>query len=123
MRHDRIKQYVALRESLLQERAHLEARLAEINKALGGAASVAVPKAVGATARVRRARRARNKISLRAAIRQVTSPKPLNKKEILAAIHKIGYRFTTKNPMATLNSVLYSKRQFKNENGRFSAAK
>jgi hypothetical protein len=123
MRQDRIKQYLALRESLLKERADLEARLAEINQVLGSGAAGPLPKAVAAPARVSRARRVRNKISLRAAIRQVTSPKPLNKAEILAAIQKLGYRFATKNPMATLNSVLYSKRQFKNETGRFSPTK
>ena len=122
MRSNRIKQYVALRESLREERATLEARLAEINQALGSGAPVLAPKAVGAPTRVRRARRVKNKLSLKAAIRQVTNPKPLKKDEILAAIRQLGYRFATHNPMATLSTVLYSKGQFKNEKGRFSPA-
>ena len=45
------------------------------------------------------------------------------KQEILDAIHKLGYRFTTKNPMNSLGVILYGKNpRFKNENGRFSPA-
>jgi hypothetical protein len=123
MRQNRIKQYLALRESLLEDKASLEARLAQINKVLGGSSGGAAPKAAGATRRVRRVRRTRNPISLKAAIIRVTSAKPLKKPAILAAVYKLGYRFATKKPMATLNSVLYARRQFKNLDGRFSPAK
>lgn len=48
--NDKLKQFVSLREQLLQDRAELEARLAEINKALGAVsgpvvAAVAAPVA------------------------------------------------------------------------------
>jgi len=36
MKHDSLKQFVSLHQSLTSEKAKLEARLADINKALGG---------------------------------------------------------------------------------------
>ena len=53
---------------------------------------------------------------------QVTRGRPLMKKEILKAIAKLGYRFATKDPLNTLNALLYAKKQFKNQNGKFSPA-
>jgi hypothetical protein len=122
MRQDRIKQYLALRESLLEDKASLEARLAQISKVLGGSSGGPAPKAAGAARRVRQLRRTRNPMSLKAAIIRVTSARPLKKPAILTAVHKLGYRFATRKPMATLNSVLYARRQFKNQDGRFSPA-
>lgn len=115
MKIDKLKQFVALRQSLLTEKAQLEGRLAEINQALGeeaasgsGSVRTAAPKKVA------------NALSLKEAVRKVTAARPLTKKEILQAIDKIGYRFAAKDPTNSLNVVLYTKGQFKNDGGKFS---
>jgi hypothetical protein len=133
MKLDSLKKFVSLRESLQKEKAVLEQRLAEINAALGvDASSVAAPspaarkkKAKGAATKAPRAKGARggNTMSLRDAVLKATSEKPLTKQEILKAVDKLGYKFNTKNPLASVNVVLYSKKQFKQVDGKFSPAK
>jgi small-conductance mechanosensitive channel len=66
MKHDLLKQYAALHKSLVEEKANLESRLAEINAALGAAdalpaapASAPVPVASGKTRTMSAAGRAR----------------------------------------------------------------
>ena len=125
MKIDMLKQYIALRRSLLTEKASLEARILEINRALSDNGSFA-PVADKATAppakAVRRPRkRLKNPLSLKVAVAKVTTGKPLSKSEILEAVQKLGYRFTAKNPVNSLNTVLYSGDSFKNQNGKFSA--
>jgi hypothetical protein len=122
MKNDKFKQYVTLRESLLKENAALEARLTQINKALGSENSAAKAGQKAAPA-ARAPQRIDNPMSLKEAVRKVTSVRPLTKKEILEGIKKIGYRFAAKDPMNSLNVILYSKGQFKNEDGKFSPAK
>jgi hypothetical protein len=68
-------------------------------------------------------KRIRNKVSLREVVMQVTKNNPMTKDEIIKAVLATGYRFNAADPIPSLNSVLYSKKQFKNENGRFSPAK
>lgn len=116
---DSLKQYVALHQALLKEKAALEQRLAQIEQALSGtvpaksaSASAAAPRAI--------VRRMKNKLSLKAAVIKVTSAKPLTKPEILAAVRKLGYRFGAPNPLPSLNTVLYTGKAFKNEGGKFS---
>ena len=114
---DALKKFIALHESLRREKAILEERLAQINEALGGredSGSVVDPSGPR--------RKIRNKLSLKEAVIEVTKDKPLDKQEILQAIKKLGYKFTAKDPINSLNVVLYSKRQFKNDDGRFSPA-
>jgi hypothetical protein len=119
-----IKQFVAMRQSLLTEKKALQARLSEIETALGvGEASVpavAAPVVRAAVASRRTGKRIRNALSLKAAVVKVTKEKAMTKEEILAAIAKLGYRFNTGNPVSSLNSVLYAKKQFKNAGGKFS---
>ena len=115
-----IKKFVTLRHALFTEKAGLEKRLHLINEALsesGPAAPAKLPKQ-----RTHPRKLVKNPMSLRAAIKAVTKAKPLTKSEILAAIKKLGYAFNTTKPLGSLNSVLYSKRQFKNSNGKFSPA-
>lgn len=120
MRSDSIKKYIVLRDSLLREKTSLETRLAQINQALT-VDGTGAPKRRGKRGSKNR-RRSRNRLSLKAAVTQVTKAKPLSKPEILAAIKKLGYRFTAANPINSLNTVLYSNRQFKNLGGKFSPA-
>ena len=54
MKNDLLKQYVSLRDSLAKEKAELEARLAEINLALG---AVSTPAAAPAATAARKALR------------------------------------------------------------------
>ena len=124
MKTDSLVQYLALQQSLRREKTTLELRLSRINAVLAGrAASVAVSRAASKVPRARKALpRIKNPMSLRVAINKVTRGRPLMKKEILKAIAKLGYRFATKDPMNTLNAMLYAKKQFKNQNGKFSPA-
>jgi hypothetical protein len=118
MKRDSLKQFVSLRISLTAEKAELEARLREIEQALGSA-EVPAPKATR-TYTKRKVTRARNGLSLKAAAKQVTAGKALTKQEILDAVLKLGYTFKSKNPLNSLGVVVYNKKQFKNEGGKFS---
>ena len=120
MRSDLLKQYVSLRQALVKEKAELEERLTQINEVLQ---SEGPPlPGLGLGLRSRSVKRIRNKISLREAVRQVTAKKPLTKPEILDSIDNLGYKFSSDNPVNSLNAVLYANKQFKNANGRFSPA-
>lgn len=119
-----IKKFMAMRQSLLAERKILQARLAEVETALG-VSEASTPLAKAATPRAPAparptGKRVRNALSLKAAVLKVTKDKAMTKDEILAAIAKLGYRFNTSNPVSSLNSVLYAKKQFKNADGKFS---
>jgi hypothetical protein len=119
MKSDSLKQFVALRTALTQEKAQLESRLAEINRALGEAPASA-PRSIKAPA----PGRAANALSLREAVAQVTKDKALTKQQILQAIEKIGYKFTARDPMNSLNVALYTPGNFKNNgDGTFRALK
>ena len=125
MKHDSLEQFARLRKTLLRERTILQRRLAQINT-LVGPNSNADYAAVPANALLRPGRqrgRRRNPLSLRQAILQVTAAKPLTKEEILEAVKKVGYRFSTPRPMATINSYLYQKGAFVRRNGRFAPGK
>ncbi|MDA1275089.1 MAG: hypothetical protein O2960_13735 [Verrucomicrobia bacterium] len=122
MKNDSVRKYIALRESLQKDKVMLEERLSQINRALsGGGSSGPAPKQMSApSAKKRRSRK--NKMSLKAAVAEVTKAKALTKPEILTAIDKLGYQFSAPNPINSLNTVLYSNRQFKNVKGWFSPA-
>jgi hypothetical protein len=123
MKNSSIKKFIALRDGLLKEKAELTARLAEIEKALGVASDVKAEKAPKAAGVRGPKRRARNELSLKEAALKVASGKPLTKQEILDGIIKLGYVFSTKDPMNSLNVVLYSGKNFKRADGKFVAAK
>ncbi len=130
MKNDSLKKFAALRTSLVNEQRQLEQRLAEINAVLGSETQAA-PETPAAPAAPRRSsasraakpRRPRNAVSLKLLVKKVTTEKPLTKEQILAAVKKEGYRFTTDKPFASINVVLYTKGQFKNTDGKFSPAK
>ncbi len=149
MKNDKLKQYISLREQLLRDKAEYEARLAEINKALGAvtvsAASVDPVAAVAPVAPVvRRGRkpgrkpaapveapvaakaprggsrkRAQNSVSLREAVLAATKAKPLTRQEILAAVQASGYKFAAKDPLNSLSTLLYTDKGIKNYGGKF----
>jgi hypothetical protein len=138
MKRDPLKQFVTLRNALIQRKQALESELLHINRALeiqagaGSAAGKSAPvasvgapasrKGPGRPARKARGKRARNEISLKDAVLAATKAKPLTKPEILKAIEKAGYKFSAKNPMNSLNTLLYSDKGFKNHGGKFGPA-
>lgn len=139
MKNDLLKQYVSLRDSLTKEKAALEVRLAEINRALGGdsgaanTAAAAAPRAkAGAAAKEetratkaagRPRKRAQNNKSLRDTVVDSLANKPLNRQEILEAVLKSGYVFSAKDPLNSLSTLLYTdKKTFKNKDGKFSVS-
>ena len=130
-----VKQFVALREALIQEQAGLETRLAQINQALANSPLAPVAafthdrcvsvddRRVPMAALVRPGRRPQSKLSLATAVSQVTRSKALTKDEIMAAIAQLGYRFKAKKPINSLSNLLYTPGKFKNADGKFSPAK
>ena len=126
--NDPLKAFVALRSTLEAKRTALLAEVADIEAVLGsiGAATPAKVKAkvaVNAVAAPRAGKRAKNELSLKEAVIQALGKAPLGKEEILAALKKLGYKFTAKNPTNSLNTLLYGKKpKFKNDGGKFSVA-
>ena len=120
MKPDRLRKFVALRQALLKEKADLEQRLEQLDRAL--ALDGASAPARTANPQAGHLRRIKNPMSLKAAVIQVTKDKGLTKPEILGAIKKVGYRFTAKDPVNSLNTVLYTGKAFKNQGGKFSPA-
>jgi len=119
MKPNILDQYLSLRKALHRERAQLEARLEQINRALSDTSAAPTASTKPLT---RAVRRIKNSISMKAAVIEATTGHPMTKQEILEAIQKMGFRSASKNPMASLSTLLYGKNpRFKNVNGRFSA--
>jgi len=120
--NDRLQRYLASLDELRTEKAELESRLEKINQALAGSpAAGRGGKGTGPRRRAGRGGRRRNGLSLRAAVAQVTKSRPLAKGEILEAVRKLGYKFATKDPMNSLNAMLYAPaNRFRNHDGKFS---
>jgi hypothetical protein len=118
MKSDALKQYVALRDSIFSEREELIARLREIDDALGamglrGRDSYYGPRTPSG--------RVRNELSLKEAVLKVIDGKSLTKHEILDAVLRMGYQFSTDDPLNSLGVILYGRNpKFKNEGGRFT---
>jgi hypothetical protein len=117
MKSDALKQYVSLRDSIFAEREQLISRLREIDAALGamglrGGGSYGPRTPTG---------RVRNELSLKEAVLKVVDGKALTKHEILDAVLRLGYQFSTDDPLNSLGVILYGKNpKFKNEGGKFS---
>jgi hypothetical protein len=123
-----LKEFSQLRAALLKRQSELQDELAAINAALGSApAASSTPKALApkAPAQVRTPgkrgprKRAENSLSLAEAVFTVTKGKPLTKPEILLAVGELGYKFSAKSPMNSLNTFLYTNKQIKNFGGKF----
>lgn len=120
---DPLKAFVALRTSLEAERAKLTARLREVEAALGTIVTVAATAAKPVSAPVSKQKRARNELSLKEVVVQALGKSALSKADLLAAVKKLGYQFTAKAPVNSLNTVLYGKKpKFKSQDGKFSVA-
>ena len=118
MKPDALKQYVALRDAIFSEREQLITRLREIDEALGamglrGRDSYYGPRTP--TGRVR------NEMSLKDAVMKVIEGKALTKHEILDSVLRMGYQFSTDDPLNSLGVILYGKSpKFRNDGGKFS---
>ncbi len=125
MRTTNVNQYLALRESLVKEKAALEARLADINRALEGkaATTVAAAKPGPKPGSRRRGKRAKNELTMKEATVKALAAKPLSRTELLQAVLKLGYKFTAKNPLNSLSTLLYTDKAFKNSGGKFNVGK
>lgn len=124
MKENPLKQFTALRESLLKRKVEIENELSSLNAVLGCAevspGTVAKPvKSATVVAKQGPRRRAENALSLLEAVLTVTKSKPLPKAEILTAVDKLGYKFSAKSPMNSLNTLLYTSSGIKKSDGKF----
>lgn len=126
MPKDPLKQFIALQENLQSRKLKIEAELAALASAFG--TPLSIPSGPAATApRAKRSpgrpkgsgKRAKNDLSLREAVLTVTKDKPLAKAEILEAVGKLGYKFSAKDPMNSLNTFLYTSKAVKKADGKF----
>ncbi|KAF0179823.1 MAG: hypothetical protein FD161_1165 [Limisphaerales bacterium] len=118
-----VNKYVALREALANEKTALEARLAAINAALEGKAPAVAAKPGPKPGVRRRGKRAKNEMSMKEAVVKALAAKPLSRTELLQAVLKLGYKFTAKNPLNSLSTLLYSDKSIKNTDGKFAVGK
>src|SRR5687768_13268044 len=118
MKPDALTQYVSLRDAIFAEREQLIARLREIDQALG---SMGLRASDGFYGPRTPTGRVRNEMSLKDAVFKVIDGKALTKHEILDAVLRLGYQFSTDDPLNSLGVILYGKNpKFKNIGGRFS---
>lgn len=129
MRNDSLQQFVKLRQQLTQECGQLEQRLRQISDALGEMPLPSVSAMQGATssASAQPARRGRRAAaggqSLREHVIHVLQEGAKTKEELLDAVQKRGYKFSTSNPLNSLGVILYGKNPKLNRvDGRFSLA-
>jgi hypothetical protein len=125
MRIDPLRQFAQLHQQLLAEKVQLEARLAELNRVLGGAetAPASEPQAVAQPKRGRGRGRGSNLMSMREAVLKALSERPLARKEIVSAVEDLGYVFKTRNPLNSIGSILYGKNSpVKSKGGKYYVA-
>ena len=115
---DTIKQYTALRDSIIAEREQLITKLREMDEALGAMGLRGKDSYFGPRTPTGRAR---NEMSLKDAVLKVVEGKALTKHEILDAVLALGYQFSTDDPLNSLGVILYGKKpKLKRVGGKFS---
>jgi hypothetical protein len=128
---DSVHQFTTLRAALLSEREDLRKRLQQLDAALAGAGAVSAPPASRKSAprsmkAPAKSTRASNTMSIREAVARVTAKKALSVREIVEAVQKIGYKFTSSDPVNSVGAYLYGahgRKLFKRADGKFSPAK
>jgi hypothetical protein len=125
-KNDPLTQFARLRKELLEEKAHLESRLQQINEVLDVESAIPAPAATAparpAPGPRRRGPKPRgpNSMSMREAVITALSKGPLSRQELVGAVEATGYRFTTNNPLNSIGSVLYGKNSpAENKEGKF----
>lgn len=124
MRTSALEQYVKWKQELTKQRKNLITEVERIDAVLNSTTTSNghVRSESPAPPRQRRTNQ-KNQLTLKAAIAQAVRKRPLDKKEILEAIGQIGYKFITRDPMGSINALLYSpagKTAFRNQGGKFS---
>ena len=124
---DAVQQFTALRAALLRERDAIRQRLQQIDAALAGVEKTAAPASPKKPkSRSGRRRRVGNAMNIREAIAKVTAARPLSVRDIVEAVRKAGYKFTSTNPVNSVGAYLYGahgKKHFKRADGKFAPAK
>ena len=105
--NDAVEQFVALRSALLSEREVIVKRLEQIDAALGSSSGLAAAGPRLGRPPGRRGRRASNSMNIREAIAKVTARKALGVREIVDEVQKIGYKFSSSNPVNSVGAYLY----------------
>ena len=118
MINKQLEEFMGMRESLLEERKNLEEQIKQIDEALGVPAGLGL-RGMGIR---RRAKRARNEMSLKEAISKVIAKKPMGRKDILKAVQDLGYKFSTSHPLNSLSAALYSNKAFVKDGNAFGLA-
>ena len=118
MKSEALNQYVSLRDSIFAEREQVISRLREIDAALG---ATGFQGGHGTYGHRTPTGRVRNEMSLKEAVLKVIESKALTKHEILDAVLRMGYQFSTDDPLNSLGVILYGKKpKFKNTGGKFN---
>jgi hypothetical protein len=116
-----LKDYVTVRDAIFAERETLIARLREIDDAIGTAGLRGRDSYYGPRTPTGRVR---NDKSLKQVVFEVIEGKELTKHDILDAVLRTGYQFSTDDPLNSLGVILYGKNpKFENTNGKFSLPK
>ena len=113
-----LNKLVSLHGSIVAERESLAARLRELDEALSAMGVTTTQRIYGMQTKTGRTR---NKLSLKKTVLQVLDGKSMSKEQILDAVLRAGYVFSTNDPMNSLGVILYGKKpKFKKNDGRFS---
>ncbi len=121
MRNDIIQQFVTLQRQLTSEKKEIEARLRQINEALGEITAPAAATSTSAASVSRGGSRPRSGTPLRVLVLDALRQGPKTKEEVLATVQKRGFKFTSKDPLNSLGVILYGKNpKFNRVDGRFS---
>jgi hypothetical protein len=121
MKANALKEYVAVRDAIFAEREQLIARLREMDEALGTSALRGRDSYYGPRTPTGRVR---NGKSLKEVVLEIVEGKALNKHDILDAVLRSGYQFSTDDPLNSLGVILYGKNpKFENNGGKFSLPK
>jgi hypothetical protein len=121
MKANALKEYVAVRDAIFAEREQLIARLREMDEALGTMALRGRDSYYGPRTPTGRVR---NEKSLKEVVLEIVDGKALSKHDILDAVLRSGYQFSTDDPLNSLGVILYGKNpKFENNGGKFSLPK
>jgi hypothetical protein len=121
MNKNALKEYVAVRDAIFAEREQLITRLREIDEALGTMALRGRDSYYGPRTPTGRCR---NEKSLKEVVFEVVGEKAMTKHDILDAVLRAGYQFSTDDPLNSLGVILYGKNpKFENNGGKFSLPK
>ena len=139
---DPLNIYVKSRNALLEEKEQLEQRLAQLTDAIqapgkgkgkgkakaklsAGTRKLKTAGRKGAGKAAKKAKTAKggyvrkNMKPLSDYIYEATKDRALSRREILDEVVRLGYKFSSKDPLNSLSQTLYSSGKFEKSNGKF----